>query len=197
MVEWFLPGRSPLSEAADRFLEALERHVEGDDRALDSVIPVVYDELKRLAAYHLGKERPDHTLDPTALVHEVYLRLLQQRKVDWKSRAHFIRIAAQQIRRVLVDHARRRNATKRGGDLLRVTLSEQDVPEVREVDLLALNHALDRLDTHSPRDRVIVELKYFGGLTEPEIAAVLQLGERTVRRHWEFARSWLFRELGE
>jgi RNA polymerase sigma factor (TIGR02999 family) len=181
-------------DRADRILDHLQQ-VRGDDHPMDEVVTLVYDELRALAAYYLRGERPDHTLQPTALVHEVYLRLAERRDVDWNCRMHFIRIAARQIRRVLVDHARARGRIKRGGDMIRVTLTDDVAADTREVDLLALNQALERLDRNSSEDRTLVELKYFGGLNEQEIAEVLGVSERTVRRRWAFARAWLLREL--
>ncbi|HXV14733.1 MAG TPA: ECF-type sigma factor [Candidatus Krumholzibacteria bacterium] len=169
----------------------------GEERSIDRVTALVYDELRRVAASQLRLERRDHTLQPTALVHEAYARLAEQSNLAWEDRLHFIHIAAAQIRRVLVDHARARNRHKRGGGLERVTLSDEIAQAPPAVDMLALNEALERLDAHSHQDRAIVELKYFGGLTEPEIASVLGIGERTVRRRWTFARAWLFKELSE
>jgi RNA polymerase sigma factor (TIGR02999 family) len=160
----------------------------------DAVIAAVYQELRALAAYHMAKERGGHTLQPTALVHEVYLRMASQ-DMSWENRAQFLCVAAQQIRRVLVDHARAHNSQKRGGKLMRVTLSDVTAGD-RDFDLLELSRAMDRLAEHSPQDCEIVELKYFGGLKEPEIAELLDIGVRTVRRRWAFARAWLFRELG-
>jgi len=125
------------------------------------------------------------------------MRLAEQSGLSWENRVHFIHIAAAQIRRVLVDHARRRNRLKRGGDLVRVTLSDAVAQSEPSFDLMALNEVLDRLDEQSTQDREIVELKYFGGLSEPEIAKLLGIGERTVRRRWAFARAWLFKELSD
>lgn len=183
-------------ERSERIREHLLEIEQGNTRSVDEVMPLVYDELRALAAYHLQRERSDHTLQPTALVHEVYMRLANQ-DVDWQCRTHFIRIAAQQIRRVLVDHARAHNRQKRGGGRLRVTLTDGKAVAEQNFDLLALNEALERLDAKSSEDRTIVELKYFGGLTEKEIGDVLDMNERTVRRRWSFARAWLFRELGD
>jgi RNA polymerase sigma factor (TIGR02999 family) len=161
----------------------------------ESVIRAVYEELRALAAFHMRRERPDHSLRPTDLVHEVYLRMAAQ-DVPFRNRAQFLCVAARQIRRVLVDHARAHNANKRGGGgRVRVTLSDLAAGEA-EFDLLDLNRALDRLDEHSSQDRQIVELKYFGGLTETEVAEALGMSLRTVRRRWSFAKAWLFRELG-
>jgi RNA polymerase sigma factor (TIGR02999 family) len=168
---------------------------EGGSESVEEAVAMVYDQLRAVAAGHLRRERPDHSLQPTELVHEAYVRLSNQSGLRWENRLHFIHIAAAQIRRVLVDHARRRNRKKRGGDLLRVTLSDVADENQPSFDLMALNDALDRLDAQSSEDRRIVELKYFGGLTEPEIASLLGISERTVRRRWSFARAWLFKEL--
>jgi RNA polymerase sigma factor (TIGR02999 family) len=157
------------------------------------VVGAVYQELRALAAYHMAKERGNHTLQPTALVHEVYLRMASQR-MSWQNRSQFLCVAAQQIRRVLVDHARAHNSRKRGGKMIRVTLSDVTAGDC-DFDLLDLSRAMDRLESRSPQDCAIVELKYFGGLKEPEIAELLGIGVRTVRRRWAFARAWLFREL--
>ena len=181
----------------DRTLRLLQEIRQGDERAVDEVIPLVYEDLRALAAYYLQRERPNHTLQPTALVHEVYMRLAQQRKVDAECRTQFIRIASQQIRRVLVDHARSKGRLKRGGGAVRVTLTDGVAARGPDFDLIALNEALERLNEQSSEDRTIVELKYFGGLTEPEIAEVLGMSERSVRRRWSFAKTWLFRELSD
>ena len=163
--------------------------------ALDRLMEFAYKELRALAAFHLQQERSDHTLQPTALVHEAYLRLFERPDIEWESRAHFFRVAARQIRRVLVDHARSRNRNKRSGKLLRVTLSEGVAVAGPEVDMLALDEVLTRLGERSSQDRQIVELKFFAGLTEEEIASVLDISDRTVRRRWVFARAWLFQQL--
>lgn len=163
----------------------------------DSALEKAYADLRALAATALQQERGGHTLQPTALVHEVYLKLADQDRAAWVDRLHFIRVASSQIRRILVDHARTRGRQKRGGDLVRVTLSE-DMPGVEpDVDILDLDRALNRLNVRAPEDRALVELKFFGGLTEPEIAQVLDINERTVRRRWTFVRAWLHRELSE
>ncbi len=188
--------RAILDESAEETLaRLLEATGHGDELALDQLMELVYKELRALAAHHLKKERPGHTLQPTALVHEAYVRLIEQHSVDWQGRAHFFRVAAQQIRRVLVDHARGRNRLKRDGKLMRVTLGEEMAMPAPDVDLLGLDAALDKLDANSPEDRQIVELKFFGGLTEEEIAEVTGMSDRTVRRRWNFARAWLYREL--
>jgi RNA polymerase sigma factor (TIGR02999 family) len=155
----------------------------------------VYEELRAIAARQFRREREGHTLQPTALVHEAYVRLGKQQNLQIHGRTHFLNIAARQIRQILVDHARSRGRQKRGGDRQRVTLVTDLADPNGSVDLLALDDALNALDEFSPEGRRIVELKFFGGLTEAEIAESLGLSERTVRRRWHFARSWLYEEL--
>lgn len=165
----------------------------GSREALDEMLPLVYDELHRLAAGYLGRERPDHTLQPTALVHEAYLRLVRQRDVDWRNRAQFLGLAAGIMRRILVNHARDRAAAKRSGDRERVSLSLVEAPTGNpDVDLLALEAALERLAALDPRKARVVELRFFGGLTTEEVAAVLAISRATVERDWSFARAWLY-----
>ncbi|MGH9900835.1 MAG: sigma-70 family RNA polymerase sigma factor [Pyrinomonadaceae bacterium] len=165
----------------------------GDGRALDEMLPLVYDELRRLAGYYMSRERPGHTLQPTALVNEAYLRLIDQRRVDWKNRAQFFGVAAEMMRRILVNHARDRVAAKRGGGAERVSLSVAvNSFERPDMDLIALNDALDRLAEIDPAQSRIVELKFFGGLTIEEIAEVVGVSHATVERHWKFARAWLY-----
>jgi RNA polymerase sigma factor (TIGR02999 family) len=165
----------------------------GDAQARDRMLPLVYDELRRLARAFLARERPDHTLQATALVHEAYLRLIDQRQVDWKNRAQFVGVAAVMMRRILVNHARGRAADKRGGEMERVTLSlAHDVGEAPPVDLIALHEALDALAAIDARKSRIVELKFFGGLTTAEIAEVMELSPATIEREWAFSRAWLY-----
>jgi RNA polymerase sigma factor (TIGR02999 family) len=169
----------------------------GDKEALDRLMPVVFGELHRLAEIYLHRERPGHTLQPTALVNEAYLRLIDQRQVEWQSRAHFFGIAAQMMRRILVDHARAHQAGKRGGGLYRVTLdSSFDVEERRDVDLIALDEALEALAELDPRQSRIVELRFFVGLTIEETAEVIGVAPITVRREWNHAKAWLYRQMG-
>jgi RNA polymerase sigma-70 factor, ECF subfamily len=166
---------------------------DGDERARDEVLPLVYDELRRLAALYLLRERHDHTLQPTALVHEAYLRLVDQRQVNWRNRAQFVGLAAVMMRRILVNYARDRAAGKRGGDLQKVPLSDADEPgRPEDVDVIVLHDALDQLSAIDSRKSRIVELKFFGGLTTNEIAEVLQLSPATIERDWSFARAWLY-----
>ena len=171
----------------------------GDRDALDRLMPVVYDELRRIAQRRFRRERPDNTLQPTALVNEVYVRLVDQRGMSWQSRAHFFGIAAHIMRQVLVDRARERNAAKRGGGDYKLDLTAvSDVPdEGRRLDLLALDRALERLASFDPQQSRIVELKFFGGLSIEETGDVMGISAATVKREWALAKSWLFRELSK
>ena len=166
----------------------------GNREALDEMLPLVYGELRRLANFYLSKERPGHTLQPTALVHEAYLRLINQQSVNWKNRAHFFGLAAQMMRRILTNHARDRAADKRGGKSERVSLSRVAASsELKDIELIALDDALKQLSKRDSRKGRIVELKFFAGLTTEEIAEILQISPATVRREWAVARAWLFR----
>jgi RNA polymerase sigma factor (TIGR02999 family) len=170
---------------------------QGQGRAREELLPLVYEELRRLARGYLARERHTHTLQPTALVHEAYLRLIDQRQVDWRNRAQFVGLAAVMMRRVLVNHAREHVAGKRGGDVQRVTLSVGHEPGVApEVDVIDLHEALGRLETMDPRKSRIVELKFFGGLTTEEIGEVMQLSTATVKREWSFSKAWLYDAMG-
>ena len=163
---------------------------------VDVMLPLVYDELRRIAGAYLMNERAGHTLQPTALVHEAYMRLAQLRKVKIESRAHLLSLGARQMRRVLIDHARARAADKRGGDFARIELEDSLVRvDGSDTDLIALDTALDQLDEADPRLGRIVELRYFGGLTIDETADVLGISHATVEREWAAARAWLRREL--
>jgi len=167
----------------------------GEEAARGRLIDAVYSELRRLARAHLRRERLDHSLSPTALVHEAYLKLVDQRKVHWENRVHFFAIAAHIMRRILVDHARAHQAAKRGA-AARVPLGDVDVAaEPRDVDLLALDGALDRLSHVDERQSQLVELRFFGGLTIAETATVLSVSPATVKNDWALARAWLYREL--
>jgi len=169
----------------------------GDRSALNQLLPLVYAELRRIAARQLRRERVDHTLQPTALVHEVYLRLVDQRQVNWQDRAHFFGAAAQVMRRILVDHARRHAASKRGDGLRSVPIDEaNEVAAPSQVPILALDHALDRLETVDATLAKIVELRVFGGLTIEEAAHVLKVSPSTAKRDLRTAKAWLKRELG-
>ena len=167
---------------------------DGDREALNRMVPLVYGELNRLAGRYLGRERSDHTLQPTALVHEAYLRLIDQRQVDWQNRAQFLGLAAGMMRRILVNHARDRARAKRGGGRERVSLSlvEASSGAAPAVDLIALEEALERLAALDPRKSEVVALKFFGGLSIAEIAEALSISGATVERDWAFARAWLY-----
>jgi len=168
----------------------------GSEDASARLMPLVYDELRRLAREYIRRERADHTLQATALVHEAYLRMVDEKNVTWKDRAHFFGIAARLMRRILVDHARAHNAAKRGGLEQKFALDEaRDLPASGPTDLVALDGALENLAKTYPRKSEVVELKFFGGLEANEIAEVLQVSEKTVLRDWSFAKLWLCREL--
>jgi RNA polymerase sigma factor (TIGR02999 family) len=171
--------------------------VEKDRQSLDALLPIVYQELKRLAASYLRRERPGQTLQPTALVHEAYLRLMKDNPERWQNRAHFCAIAAHSMRQILIEKARARGALKRGGAQPRVTLDESLVAGAEpSVDLVALDRALERLEAIDPEQARLVELRFFGGLTVEETAEALDISPATVKRHWTVARAWLARELG-
>lgn len=168
-----------------------------DEDLFESLLPLVYEPLKRLAHKQLRSERPDHTINATALVHEAYLKLVDQRSVTWQNRAHFFAVAARAMRRILIDYARGRGAQKRGGGQIVVTFNDEQVArEAKSDELLALDEALLRLDVINNRQSRVVELKFFGGLGHKEIAEVLNVSIQTVQRDWRFARAWLTRELG-
>jgi RNA polymerase sigma factor (TIGR02999 family) len=170
----------------------------GDAQALDRIVPLVYDELRRLADRHFRRERPGHTLEPTALVHEAYVRLIDQKRVTWKNRGHFFAVAAQMMRRILIDHARSRQADKRGGGGEKVTLDDRLGAETsgRDVDVIALDGALTRLKALDATQAQIVDLRFFAGLTIEETADVLETSPASVKREFRSAKAWLFRELG-
>ena len=174
----------------------LQHWQQGDDAAFEKLLPVLYADLRKLASAYMRKEAPGHTLQPTALVGEAYLRLDSRRHIPVESRAHFMAAAAEAMRRILVDHARRKRSEKRGGDRQRITLHEGlAAKQAEDVDLLALDQALDRLRQLDKRMADVVMLRYFGGLALEEVARVLDLSERAVSRHWTMARTWLKREL--
>ena len=176
-----------------RILSALEQ---GDAQAAEQLLPLVYDELRRLAAQNLAREKPGQTLTATALVHEAYLRLVGKEAPRWESRSHFYVAAAEAMRRILVENARRKRSLKRGGDLARQELVEAELaaPEPRE-DLLALDEALDRLTAKDPTKAELVKLRYFAGLTGEQAARALGISRATADRYWAYARAWLHREL--
>ncbi len=170
----------------------------GDANAPERLMPFVYDELRRLARSYLARERGDHTLQPTALVNEAYLRLVDQTRVNWQNRAHFYGIASSMMRRVLIDHARAHATEKRGGSAIRLSINDVEIPvEQRAAGLLALDEALGRLAEIDNRKAQVVEMRFFGGLSDEEIAEFLKVTTRTVLRDWQKARLWLYRELSQ
>lgn len=193
-------GRCEFSEmnqpASQEITQLLLAWGSGDKAALDALMPIVYDELRRLAKRYMRRQNPDHTLQTTALVNEAYLRLIDSSRVRWQDRTHFFAISAQLMRRILVDFARAKNSRKRGGEQIQITLDERiEAPFETETNLVELDEALQRLAKLSPRQSRIVELRYFGGLSEEEISETLAISTRTVRRDWSLARAWLYREL--
>ncbi len=169
----------------------------GDGTAAERLLPVLYDELRALAAGHLRRERPDHTLQTTALVHEAYLKLIDQNRAEWQDRNHFFAIAATVMRRILINHAKSRGRLKRGGDRARIPLDQAPaIDGTPHPDLLALDDAMTRLATMSERQARVVELRYFGGLSVEEVGQVLDTSPATVKRDWTLAKAWLHRELG-
>ena len=186
-----MPTRSPQGVT-----QLLEKWSAGDDEALDQLMPLVYDELHRLAGAYLRRERQEHTLQPTALVHEAYLRLIGQHNTRWQNRAQFFGVAAQLMRRILVDHARGHHAAKRGGPRYQISLSRApQFGEQPDLDLLNLHEALEKLAQLDPQQSRIVELRFFGGLTIDESAEVIGISHATVERDWRMARAWLQREI--
>jgi len=167
----------------------------GNERAIEKLIPIVYQELRRLAGHHMQQERSGHTLQATALVHEAYLRLAGPQNLDWQNRAHFFAMAAQVMRNLLVDHARARGRVKRGGGAALPLDEALTVPAANHVELLAIHDALDELARLDARQAQVVELRYFGGMSVEEVAAVLGVSERTVKREWQMAKAWLFEKV--
>jgi RNA polymerase sigma factor (TIGR02999 family) len=182
----------------DDITRLLERWAEGDSEALATLMPIVYGELRKLADHYLRFEAPGHTLQPTALVHEAYMRLAGIRDMELRNRAHFYGAAAQVMRRLLVDHARHRRALKRGGPSFDVVPFDETIntPVETGVDVIALDEALEASEAIAPERARVVELRYFGGLSVDETADYLDVAPATVKRHWAFARAWLFRRLG-
>ena len=177
--------------------ELLRAWSQGDGSALDRLVPLVYEELHRLARRYMRQERPDHTLQATSLVNEAYLRLIDVNRVEWRDRAHFLAVAAQMMRRILVEFARNRQRQKRGGGAVRVSLDDmQELPDSNERDLVAVSDALSGLATFDARMAQVVELRFFGGLTVAETADVLNISPETVMRDWKTAKAWLVREIG-
>lgn len=186
-----------MTEPSIDVTQLLKQLSSGNQDVLAELIPLVYDELRRLAAYHLRQERTNHTLQATALVHEAYLHLVDQRHVDWKNRSHFFGVAAHLMRRILLMHARQHHAAKRGGTAQKISLDEAVVyTRERSADLVALDELLTRLAELDPQQARIVELRFFGGLSVEETADLLGISSATVKRDWTMAKAWLAREMG-
>ena len=176
--------------------ELLRAWSQGDASAFERLVPLVYDELHRLARRYMRQERPDHTLQATSLVNEAYLRLIDVNRIEWRDRGHFLAIAAQMMRRILVESARNRRRQKRGGGAVRLSLDQvQELPDLKEHDVVALSDALSGLATFDARMSQVVELRFFGGLTVDETAQVLNVSPETVMRDWKTAKAWLLREM--
>jgi RNA polymerase sigma factor (TIGR02999 family) len=185
-----------MAECPSEVSSLLRQWRSGDTRALEELVPIIYDELRHLAHYHLRRERGGHTLQTTALVHEVYLRLYRQDHPQWEDRAHFFAVAARMMRRILVDYSRRHRSEKRGGTPDRGALEDAlTIPVPQQVDLIELDGALEQLATLDARKCQVVEMRFFTGLKAKEIAAVLNTTEATVRRDWIIAKAWLYRHL--
>jgi RNA polymerase sigma factor (TIGR02999 family) len=183
-------------EAANRVTQLLQGWRAGDRKALDALLPLVYDELRRLAHYQLRNERPEHTLRSTALVHEAYFRLVGQDFPQWEGRSHFFAVAAQLMRQILVDYARRHRASKRGSGACKLTLDDAvALPQRKELDIVALDDALNTLAEIDPRQSRVVELRFFAGLSLEETSEVMGIATATVQRDWTAARAWLHREI--
>jgi RNA polymerase sigma factor (TIGR02999 family) len=190
------PGRE-LKLSDSEFLQKTAQWLQGDSPALAAALPQLYDDLRQLAGSYFRRENSDHTLQPTALVHEAYLRLREQRNVDWDNRGQFLAVAAKLMRRILLDHASARTAAKRGGpEVIKVGLDDAlDVFDRQDISATALNEVLQNLEAFDPRQAQVVELRFFGGLSVPEIGDVLGISPATVKREWSVAKLWLEREL--
>jgi RNA polymerase sigma factor (TIGR02999 family) len=185
-----------MSPSPEEITALLAKYRDGDGDALNELLPVIYDELRKIAGRRLRYERREHTLQPTALVHEAYLRLADQKDAQWQSRTHFFACAARVMRNILVDNARARRTEKRGGGLQPVTFDVAAfVPAGSDPDVVALDEALRELEARDPVRSRVVELRYFGGLSIEEVAEVMRVSSPTVKRHWTTARAWLHREL--
>ena len=190
------PDEADAAPGPAKVVTLLAELSKGNEHALTELMPLVYAELRRVAAYYLGRERGSHTLQPTALVHEAYLRLIGQKHAHWENKEQFVRVASQLMRRILVDYSRGRHAEKRGGHSGRVFLKEELLAEKgKATEVMALDDALNRLAELDPQQARLVELRFFGGLSIEETAGVLGIAPATVKRHWNVAKAWLAREL--
>lgn len=186
------------SDSRDEITQTVTQLTQGDRSAAEKLFSLVYDEFRKMARHFMKQEGPDVTLEPTALVHEAFLRLVNQDRVEWQGKTHFFAVGAQIMRRLLVDHARSRKRLKRGGGRTRLALNEDiALADEREADVLALEEALEKLSELDERQARIVEMRYYGGLTVAQVAEVLGVSKRTVEGDWTVARAWLKRELSE
>lgn len=187
-----------MKDSSSEITQILQQWNSGDTHAKERLLPFVYDELKRQARILMSRERANHTLQPTALVHEAFLRISQQTGIEWQNRSHFYGIASRLMRQILVDHARAHAAGKRGGDVIHFSIDDVQIPvEERAASILAIDEVLDRLAKLDEQQAKIVEMRFFGGMTNDEIAESLGISQRTVSRDWETARLWLYRELNQ
>lgn len=185
-------------EKVPAITEILRDWNSGNVSAKEQLLPYVYDELKRQARHYMSRERNDHTLQPTALVHEMFLRISEQSGLDWQNRSHFFGVAAHLMRQILVDHARKHSAAKRGSNTIHFSIDDLQVPvEQRAESIIALHEALERLSEYDENQSKVVEMRFFGGLSIAEIAEAMNISERTVGREWSAAKLWLFREMSE
>ncbi|HEX5085412.1 MAG TPA: sigma-70 family RNA polymerase sigma factor [Blastocatellia bacterium] len=185
-----------ISPSPNEVTERLIAWGAGDRAAFDQLLPIVYQELRRMAGNYLRQENPGHTLQPTALVHEAWLRLIDQTRVDWRNRAQFFGVAAQMMRRILVDHAKSKHREKRGGDAVKLSLDDAiNISRERAADLIALDDALDELMFIDGRKSRVVELRYFGGFSVEETAKILEVSSETVMRDWKMAKAWLYQQI--
>lgn len=192
-----MTSNSSVASPTGEITQLLQRLSGGSHEAESKLIPLVYKELRQLAARYMRRERPEHTLQPTALVHEAYLKLIQQHSIDWQSRAHFYGVASRLMRRILIDHARKVKNQKHGGGYNVPLDADLIAVHGKSADILALDEALTLLEQHAPRRSQIVELRFFGGCSEEEIAKMLDISVRTVKRDWRVARAWLYAELSK
>jgi RNA polymerase sigma factor (TIGR02999 family) len=185
-------------KSAAGITQILQDWNDGDEEAKELLLPFVYDELKKQARYLMSKERSNHTLQPTALVHEAFMKLSEQSGIEWKNRSHFYGIAARLMRQILVDHARSHAADKRGNSPIHFSIDDVQIPiEERASSILAIDEALQRLAKFDEKQAQIVEMRFFGGMSDDEIAEALEISRRTVGREWQSAKLWLFRELNQ
>ena len=194
----WIPFEDDVEDLDTELTRLLHDWSSGDPQALERLVPLVYDDLRRLAESSFGRENPGHTLQATAIVHELYVKLIDQQRIHWRNRGQFFAVAAIMMRRILVSHARKVRAKKRGGEAVLLSLDEAlHIPGGQSPDVVALDLALKALAAFAPRQSQIIELRFFGGLTIPETAAILGTSPSTIKKDWKLARAWLFREMSQ